>query len=1118
MDKYEVVRHIGQGAFGEVTECIERVSGDRVAVKVISNRRYDTWDECLKLREVRALRALKSNHKNIVVLRQIVRENKKLYLVFDYHPRNLHARIQEVRQRGGCFGLDLIARWTYQLVSALAYMHRYGFFHRDIKPENLLLDSDDGIQVCDFGLARDVRSRPPFTSYVSTKWYRAPELVLRATMYNSPVDIWAAACVAAECLTLKPLFPAQDKVEHMLMITSRVGPVTSKSWPQGSAMLLKQHLQLPPSKASAPLSAHLVSEFEKLESAEAVASPALRHCVSLIVDMLQLDPHARPSAPQCLAHPFLKECNERVQTLRDGLQHDAEPDNFKVDTTNSPSGLQRQAKKESKVTSKNVTRAKSPRRNICRRDSELKILTQEIDELTREIQDISTSPDGASSGKATASQALLPSSSVLDTSQLGEFAGSASSDGNGDDSEETSCTDTDSEGLPPSPMRTGVAAPPRIPFGRTSSMERRRVVSAYLQTLDDDDDDDDDGDDDDNDEGDSGSDSTSEKAESDDISRRLAAPPTTKWSLDRDCSQKVQETLAAEDADAGQQGARRAESARDMRGARSFRVQALQQDIIAAEEIPVKAYSARERVTSVEGPTSPVSFADQQQQQQQQDAIEICSIGSEFSPLQQMDDSEREANESTEHAEQPAEQQQVCRRECEDDLSMLIEGKRPDERIDMTRVSSARRAAPEEQKDTTTTTTTATTTTETTTRPRPQIKMKARWLDSRRVDDKEIERSLLPIPEPVHRLPAGRIGMSLRARRRASPETLRETCWFYEEKCAGKYDCKSLAARYLFELAREVQEQADDLERLHAQQEDRTNYLEACMREWDETFGPVRSLDKSFVKEAEQLRVVDGARMLASSIGTREGLGKQLDSLQIVSPARLKALIDEYVEKVCRLDAELKTQRSKYAERERKFAAEMADYARVVRSQASAELERLSSSHRAEVTRLESNHHKEVSKLEAALKVHDRSHGGLHRRVRDLEAAVEAAKHETEAQQKQKLKAIDDLREHKKLADNEWAGLYAKARTAAEHEHAKKMEQLRQRAQSMQRQIDETRARGERRLAVYERDVVKPLEAKLLTQEKTSEALRTENAYLRTRVKELNRLMAAFRVAVQDDS
>ena len=53
-------------------------------------------------------------------------------------------------------------------------MHRLGFFHRDLKPENILATTgaaDVLVKIADFGLAREIRSAPPFTDYVSTRWY-----------------------------------------------------------------------------------------------------------------------------------------------------------------------------------------------------------------------------------------------------------------------------------------------------------------------------------------------------------------------------------------------------------------------------------------------------------------------------------------------------------------------------------------------------------------------------------------------------------------------------------------------------------------------------------------------------------------------------------------------------------------------------------------------------------------------------------------------------------------------------------------------------------------------------------------------------------------------------------
>ena len=91
-------------------------------------------------------------------------------------------------------------------------MHKQGFFHRDLKPENLLVKGET-VKIADFGLAREIRSRPPFTDYVSTRWYRAPEILLRSPHYNSPADVFAAGAMMAEYYTLKPIFPGTSETD-----------------------------------------------------------------------------------------------------------------------------------------------------------------------------------------------------------------------------------------------------------------------------------------------------------------------------------------------------------------------------------------------------------------------------------------------------------------------------------------------------------------------------------------------------------------------------------------------------------------------------------------------------------------------------------------------------------------------------------------------------------------------------------------------------------------------------------------------------------------------------------------------------------------------------------------
>ena len=79
------------------------------------------------------------------------------------------------------------------------------------------------IKIADFGLARETHSKLPYTTYVSTRWYRAPEVLLRAGEYSAPVDIWAVGAMAVEIATLKPLFPGGNEVDQVWRVCEIMG-------------------------------------------------------------------------------------------------------------------------------------------------------------------------------------------------------------------------------------------------------------------------------------------------------------------------------------------------------------------------------------------------------------------------------------------------------------------------------------------------------------------------------------------------------------------------------------------------------------------------------------------------------------------------------------------------------------------------------------------------------------------------------------------------------------------------------------------------------------------------------------------------------------------------------
>lgn len=238
MERYKLIKEIGDGTFGIVWRAINKQSGEVVAIKKMK-KKYYSWEECVNLREVKSLR--KMNHSNVVKLKEVIRESDILYLVFEYMECNLY---QLMKKREKLFSDDEVRNLCFQVFQGLAYMHQRGYFHRDLKPENLLVTKDI-IKVSDFGLVREISSQPPYTEYVSTRWYRAPEVLLQSSLYSSKVDMWAMGAIMAELFTLRPLFPGTSEADEIYKICGVIGSPTAESWADGLKLSRDINYQFP---------------------------------------------------------------------------------------------------------------------------------------------------------------------------------------------------------------------------------------------------------------------------------------------------------------------------------------------------------------------------------------------------------------------------------------------------------------------------------------------------------------------------------------------------------------------------------------------------------------------------------------------------------------------------------------------------------------------------------------------------------------------------------------------------------------------------------------------------------------------------------------------------------
>ncbi|XP_063769024.1 serine/threonine-protein kinase MAK isoform X3 [Eleginops maclovinus] len=286
MNRYTTLRQLGDGTYGSVLMGRSNESGELVAIKRMK-RKFYSWEECMNLREVKSLKKL--NHANVVKLKEVIRENDHLYFVFEYMKENLYQLMKDRENK--MFSENEIRNILFQVISGLAFVHKHGFFHRDMKPENLLCMGPELVKIADFGLAREIRSKPPYTDYVSTRWYRAPEVLLRSSTYSSPVDLWAVGCIMAELYTLRPLFPGNSEVDEIFKICQVLGTVKKTDWSEGYQLASAMNFRFPQCVPT-----HL----------KTLIPNASNEAITLMRDLLQWDPKKRPTAVQSLRYPYFQ--------------------------------------------------------------------------------------------------------------------------------------------------------------------------------------------------------------------------------------------------------------------------------------------------------------------------------------------------------------------------------------------------------------------------------------------------------------------------------------------------------------------------------------------------------------------------------------------------------------------------------------------------------------------------------------------------------------------------------------------------------------------------------------------------------------------------------------------
>ncbi|EUB56929.1 Dual specificity protein kinase CLK2 [Echinococcus granulosus] len=239
LDRYEIIKTLGEGTFGKVVECLDHHTDTRIALKIIKN--VDKYREAAML-EINVLNFLRERDPNdeylCVRLLDWFDYFGHICLAFDILGLSVFDFLRENNYVG--YPIEHVRHISYQLCHAVRFMHDNQLTHTDLKPENILFNRSDYISVhnrkkrrydrivkcsdvrlIDFGSA--TFDYDHHSTIVSTRHYRAPEVIL-AFPTDAPFMLFVQSSAGPNPATCGRL-ATHDNREHLAMMERTLGHI-----------------------------------------------------------------------------------------------------------------------------------------------------------------------------------------------------------------------------------------------------------------------------------------------------------------------------------------------------------------------------------------------------------------------------------------------------------------------------------------------------------------------------------------------------------------------------------------------------------------------------------------------------------------------------------------------------------------------------------------------------------------------------------------------------------------------------------------------------------------------------------------------------------------------------
>jgi serine/threonine protein kinase len=247
------------------------------------------------VREISLLRSF--SHSNIIAVIDTQRVPDGVCLVLEFLDRSLR---DQLNRSPTPVAPELLRSYSFQLLSAVAYLWDRGIVHCDIRPENVLVHRNGILKLCSFEHARFCYK--PFKcreGRFRVAWYQAPEMLAGSLLCDEKVDVWSCGCVIAEVLLRNVLVAGSSPTDQLIRICWLVGRPTD--WPQFDDVAAEKGL---------PDADGVLGE---------VLAGADADLADLICRMLEMNPANRISARDALGHRYFDNLPQTIRAFSSGF-------------------------------------------------------------------------------------------------------------------------------------------------------------------------------------------------------------------------------------------------------------------------------------------------------------------------------------------------------------------------------------------------------------------------------------------------------------------------------------------------------------------------------------------------------------------------------------------------------------------------------------------------------------------------------------------------------------------------------------------------------------------------------------------------------------------------------